>query len=286
MFAPAKVNLFLHVGPAKPNGRHDLDSLVVFADARCADELTIQPAKTDSFAVNGPTAGADLAGPDNLVLRALKSCRELGVMIPALDITLTKRLPVAAGIGGGSADAGAMLRWLETMTDLTEVQAMEIARTLGGDVPAAFLSRATMMRGEGERVDVVNDLPTLHALMVNDRSPCPTGPVFQAFDGLAATPPLSPLTLPTFSTASHLIDWLSTTSNDLEAPAISRVPAIREVLSEIGHLKGVRLPRMSGSGATCFGLFDSAAEAIDGQAEITRAHPDWWACVTEFGREI
>lgn len=281
MLAPAKVNLFLHVDRVKPNGRHDLDSLVVFAGAEAADRLEARQSSQMSFVVSGPYASSDLEGVDNLVLKAVAACEARGLHVPPLSITLTKNLPVAGGIGGGSADAGAMLRMLVKLGSLTPPVALRIAAELGGDVPVAFLSEPRLMRGEGERLETAGAVPDLHAVLVNPGAPCPTGPVFKAYDSAGGGNGFDLVSLPEFGSAAALCDWLnSETRNDLEAPAIDLVPVISDALNQMREREGCLLARMSGSGATCFAIFDTMRTARAAESELLAARPDWWVKAT------
>lgn len=281
MLAPAKVNLFLHVDRAKPNGRHDLDSLVMFAGAEASDRLEARKTDALSLSLHGPFAGPELASPENLVLRTIAACEARGLKVPPLSISLHKHIPVAAGLGGGSADAGATLRLLIRHGRLTDAVAMTIASSLGGDVPAALLSRPCLMRGEGEHVSLLRHAPDLPILLVNPQVACPTGAVFQAFDHAEYQPEFSLSELPRELDADGLIAWLAAnTRNDLEAPAIALVPEIGKVLDIIRNQPDCRLARMSGSGATCFGLFKSRHDLRDAADAMRSRHPDWWIVPT------
>ncbi|MFN7054566.1 4-(cytidine 5'-diphospho)-2-C-methyl-D-erythritol kinase [Hyphomonas sp.] len=284
--APAKVNLFLHVGPVKPNGRHDLDSLVVFADEGAADRLSVTASDTLGLEVEGP--GAREAGPagENLVLRAASALKEASGTQQGAFFRLRKALPVAAGIGGGSSDAAAALRLLTELWNLDPAMAEAVAPGLGGDVPVALAGVAARMQGEGERVTRAA-LPgrwRLPALLVNPGVACPTGPVFRAYDEAGGGADFAELPhLPEFGTLEELTVWLGTQRNDLEAPALKLVPEIGEVLDWLGLQPGVRLVRMSGSGATCFALFDKLVIARDLEARFRRDWPKGWAAACTLG---
>ncbi|MEM5516835.1 4-(cytidine 5'-diphospho)-2-C-methyl-D-erythritol kinase [Henriciella sp. AS95] len=281
MLAPAKVNLFLHVDQAKANGRHDLDSLVVFSGPEAADRIEARRATELSLSLKGPFASLELSSPENLVLRAISACEAKGLTVPPQSITLHKAIPVAAGLGGGSADAGAMLRLLKQLGTLTDAVALKIAQGLGGDVPASFRSEACLMRGEGERLEMVADLPPLPALLVNPGTPCPTGSVFNAYDKAGGGDGFQLAELPPFETAEEVAQWLALhTRNDLESPAIDLVPVIGEVLDELRALRGCLLARMSGSGASCFVLFSSPADAKSAERSLQTRKPDWWMKAT------
>lgn len=276
--APAKVNLYLHVTGRRPDGYHELDSLVVFADL--GDRLTAAPAPVLALSVTGPFAAA-LDGGDNLVLRAARALARAAGRTDGADLRLDKRLPVAAGLGGGSADAAAALRALTALWDLPPELAVGVAPGLGADVPVCLAGRPARMTGIGERLAPVAGLPPLAAVLANPGEPLATAAVFGAlagrFGGGAGEPP------PT--APEHLLAHLAGRRNDLEAPARSLSPRIGEVLALLAALPGCRLARMSGSGPTCFGLFATAAAAADGAAALSAARPGWWvrACRLDAG---
>lgn len=281
MLAPAKVNLFLHVGPAKENGRHDLDSLVMFAGPEAADRLEARKAEEATLELHGQFATYDLATPDNLVIQTLAACQARGLRVPPMAITLHKDLPIAAGLGGGSADAGAMLRVLVKFGTITPPVALTIAASLGGDVPAAFLSQPLLMRGEGEKVLPVSGLPDLPTLLVNPGLPCPTGPVFNAYDNSGIAAELDLADLPPVDNVEDLAVWLGAeTRNDLQAPAIELLPQIAGVLDELSASTGCVLSRLSGSGASCFALFATRADLKAAADDLADRHPDWWVAPT------
>lgn len=283
-WASAKVNLFLHVGPRRSDGRHDLDSLVMFADAEAADRLVLAPARSDALTVEGPFADAAGSSADNLALKAVAALRAVSSEPLAAEIHLDKQLPVAAGLGGGSADAAAVLRALGPLAGLDEAGCLALAARLGGDVPAALLNRPCLMRGDGDRVAALTGLPALPAILVNPGAPCPTGQVFQAYDAAGGGAGFGERPLPAPGSLDALIDWLAAeTTNDLEAPATGLVPAIAAVAAALNALSGVRLVRLSGSGATVFALFTTQGEAEAAAAELRAAHPDWWVRATVLG---
>jgi len=266
--APAKVNLFLHVTGRRADGLHLLDSLVVFAEI--GDSLALTPAPALRLAVEGPEARALAAEPDNLVLRAARALAEASARPAAVALTLTKRLPVASGIGGGSADAAATLRLLARHWGI--VVPPELAPRLGADVTACLLSRALRFGGIGEVISPAPSLPRLGLVLCNPRLPLATAAVFSASRPRASTPAVLP---PAWASAAAMAgDLAQATRNDLEAAAIGLCPPIAEVLTALTTLPGCLLARMSGSGATCFGLFESPAEAA---AAAARLRPGWWA---------
>ncbi len=274
-FAPAKVNLTLAVGRARADGMHPLSSLVVFAD--WGDELDAVEADTLSLSLAGERGAALADEKQNLVLKAAYALRaaaeqpELGAAL-----TLTKRLPIAAGLGGGSADAAAALRLLNRFWDIgfSTQQLAEIGSVVGADVPACVYSRPLMMGSIGERISQLIAWPALPAVIVNPGRAVPTGPVFKAYD--ASHPDL--LVAEKTPVAGSVTDALSVIAagrNDLESPAIALEPAVAQTLEALSAAPGVKRARMSGSGASCFGLFETP-EAAEAAAEaLTRAHPDW-----------
>ncbi|MFN0113954.1 MAG: 4-(cytidine 5'-diphospho)-2-C-methyl-D-erythritol kinase [Paracoccaceae bacterium] len=271
-FAPAKVNLSLHVTGRCADGYHLLDSLVVFADV--GDTVRAEPADRLSLSVEGPMAGGLAAGEDNLVLRA---ARLLGGGRGA-RLTLVKRLPVAAGIGGGSADAAAAIRALARLWGVAVPGAGALA-ALGADVPVCMGARAQRMRGIGEVLALVPGLPPLEAVLVNPGVAVPTAAVFR---GLAApgNPPM-PGALPGFPDPASLIAFLAGCRNDLESPALA--PAIGAALGRLRLSPGCALARMSGSGATCFGLFAGREAAAAAARAIAAERPGWWVTPARLG---
>ncbi len=261
----AKINLALHVRARRDDGYHELETLFAFADI--GDELSAMPADYLSLVITGPFGSGLTADADNLVLRAARALQDHYAVAKGAAITLDKRLPIASGIGGGSADAAAALRLLVGLWDLPNEPDVfsKIGAALGADVPACIASRTCLGVGTGAELISVNleDLANKPLLLVNPLVPCPTGPVFKDWDGIdrgALVPK----------------EWASA-RNDLQSPAIGLVPAIGEVLDVLGALDGITLVRMSGSGATCFALFDEAAQRDVASQLISDEHPDWWA---------
>lgn len=285
ILAPAKVNLTLHVGAPNANGRHPLDSLVVFAGPEAADRIMAEPADTLQIGVIGPHA--ENCGPvgENLVFKAAHGLKTILDTRQGARITLVKHLPVASGIGGGSADAAATLRILNEMWGGPEEPShlFLLAEKLGGDVPACLANAPVMMRGEGECLKPVALPMRIPAILVNPGIACPTGPIFQAFDASGAGADFAETDPPEFTNLSALFDWLGNTYNDLEAPAMARHPAIAKTLGALQDLPGQRITRMSGSGATCFALFESEDAAHAAAAHLTDQHPDWWCVATTLG---
>jgi 4-diphosphocytidyl-2-C-methyl-D-erythritol kinase len=278
--APAKVNLTLRVLGRRADGYHDIESLVAFAGV--GDVLTFTPAAALTLAVSGPTAPAAGEVADNLVLKA---ARVLAGQVGGLALgrfALSKRLPVAAGLGGGSADAAAALRLLARANQiaLDDPRLMQAARATGADVPVCLDPRARLMRGIGDVLSAPLDLPSLPALLVNPGVAVATREVFAALN-LAPVVRTGPAAAPAGTAA--LLAEIAAGRNDLEAPAIELAPAIAEVLAVLRKLPGCRLARMSGSGATCFGLFESSAAARTAARTLRAGYPSWWVRATVLG---
>jgi len=274
--APAKVNLDLRVTGRRPDGYHELDSVVAFT--AWADELTFAPARGLGLELAGPFAPA-LAEPcENLVLRAARRLAEHAGCPARARITLDKRIPVAAGLGGGSADAAATLRGLNRLwrlgLELSDL--LPLARELGADVPVCLALRPARMRGIGELIEPIA-LPALDLVLVNPNRPVSTAQVFQSLDRVGSD---SGSADPVPSERAALLAWLAARGNDLEAPARRLVPEIDEVLAALRAQPGCRLARMSGSGATCFGIFDDRPGAERAADALRRARPSWWAIST------
>jgi 4-diphosphocytidyl-2-C-methyl-D-erythritol kinase len=279
--APAKVNLTLAVLGRRADGYHLLDSLVVFAGA--GDRLTFTPGKALSLSVRGTTAGDAGASADNLVLKA---ARALAAEIRDLELgrfVLDKRLPVAAGLGGGSADAGAALRLLARVNRiaLDDPRLLRAARTVGADVPVCVDPRPRRMRGIGERLSAPLSVPRLAAVLVNPGVALPTRDVFAALGLRPGQHPRRPArTGRPPRAAGAFIEWLGGRGNDLEGAAIRLRPEVERALAALRCEPGCRLARMSGSGATCFGLFASPRAAASAARSLARAHPRWWVKAT------
>ena len=269
--APAKINLALHVTGRRADGYHLLDSLVAFADAR--DVIRAEPADDVSLAITGPMAEGAPGGAGNSVLRAA------ALMGVSAAITLEKCLPASAGIGGGSSDAAACLRALARLGSVP-VPGPAAALGLGADVPVCLLARAARMRGIGEDVTQVAGLPGLDAVLVNPRVPVATPAVFARLERRDAPP--MPETLPRWPAASDCARWLAKQRNDLEAPARALCPEIGTVLDRLRATGSCTLARMSGSGATCFGLYPDSDMAGRAAARIAAERPDWWVRATRL----
>lgn len=282
-FAPAKVNLTLHVLGRRADGYHELESLTVFADV--GDRVALQGAQTLSLMVVGPTAMAAGAERDNLVLKAARALQERIEGLRLGRFSLDKQLPVAAGLGGGSSDAAAALRLIAKANALSldDPRIRDAARATGADVPVCLDPKARIMRGIGEILSSPIALPPLPAVLINPGVAVPTKDVFAAL----AAPALAGGAKPDDIIAqpaelAAVIAALKCRRNDLEAPALRIQPVIGDVLAALRAAKDCALARMSGSGATCFGLFASTEAAQAAARQIEAAHPAWWVRATNF----
>jgi 4-diphosphocytidyl-2-C-methyl-D-erythritol kinase len=263
--APAKLNLALHVTGQRADGYHLLDSLVCFAAV--GDRLTLGSAASRGLTVSGPFAAGVPTGPENLIWKAAALFGDDATFA----ISLEKNLPHAAGLGGGSADAAACLRLMarhlqRPLPDMAEIL------TMGADVPVCLRGAPVRMSGIGEVLSPVPPLPPLACVLVNPGVAMPTGPVFA---GLARkdNPPMTEMV---WSDGAGFFDWLGAQRNDLEPPARALSPEIGAALSALKDAPACRLARMSGSGATCFGLFASREAAVAAAVGIAASQPDWW----------
>jgi len=268
-FAPAKINLALHVTGRRADGYHLLDSLVVFLDV--GDRVRAGPAPGLGLRLTGPNARGVPPGNDNLVMRAARLVAGAGDLGAAL--VLEKHLPPASGIGGGSSDAAAAIRAVAALWGRPLPGPDQVLR-LGADVPACLVARPLRLRGIGERLDLLPDLPEFALVLANPRIETPTPAVFAAL-ALKDNAPL-PDPLPPLPDARALAAFLHAQRNDLEEPARALCPPIGDVLAALAALPGCHLARMSGSGATCFGLFDSRAGAEGAARALSARHPGWW----------
>jgi 4-diphosphocytidyl-2-C-methyl-D-erythritol kinase len=281
--APAKINLTLHVTERRTDGYHALESLVAFA--RIGDDLQLMPGSQLSLDVSGPTAPLVGNDADNLVLKAARLLSERVDGLKAGAFHLVKHLPVAAGIGGGSSDAAAALRLLAQLNELplSHPAVQEAARLTGADVPVCLNPQTRMMRGIGDELGPALPMPALFAVLVNPRVPVETPAVFKAL-GLQMGQALSGAPHPVLNTASFttLLRDLQSARNDLEPAARKVQPLIGEALAAMSRTEGCRLARMSGSGATVFGLYDDTHSAALAARTIHAAKPDWWVEATEL----
>ncbi|MCC7273583.1 MAG: 4-(cytidine 5'-diphospho)-2-C-methyl-D-erythritol kinase [Alphaproteobacteria bacterium] len=270
--APAKVNLYLRVVGRRADGYHLLDSLVAFT--ALGDTVEVRPAPGMSLALAGPFAAAVPADDDNLVLRAAASLQAAAGVDAGAAIRLVKRIPVAAGLGGGSADAAAALRALRRLWRVDPALDMgPLAAALGADVPMCLAGVPARVGGVGEIVTPTGPLPAKAILLANPGVPLATPAVFRARSGAfaAAAPP-----------DDDPVGAIAREGNDLTAAAITLVPAIADVLAALAAAGGCRVARMSGSGATCFGLFDDPRDAGRAARRLRRRHPGWWIAATRL----
>jgi len=288
VFAPAKVNLTLHVTGRREDGYHTVDSLVAFADV--GDEIVASEADDLALSIAGPEAAGVPRGSGNLALRAAAILAE----DQGAALELTKNLPASSGIGGGSADAAAALRAMMALRGLGRSELERRAKAgdddlrerageivaLGADVPMCLFPRTLRARGIGDRLDAV-ELPALAAVLVNPRVPVSTPEVFGALNRRENAP--MPAELPGFVDSVALIDWLAEQRNDLERAAIRIEPLVATVLAAIGGTSACLLSRMSGSGATCFGLYADAGAAAAGAARLKAERPEWWVVEATLG---
>jgi 4-diphosphocytidyl-2-C-methyl-D-erythritol kinase len=280
-FAPAKVNLTLHVLARRSDGYHEIESLVAFADA--GDRLTLVPGDEFALDVIGPTAQAAGAGDDNLVLKAARALAERVAGLRAGRFVLDKQLPVAAGVGGGSSDAAAALRLLARHNNLPldDTRMRAAAQATGADVAVCLDPRARMMRGIGEILSEPIALPELPAVLVNPGVAVPTKDVFAALGAPSLSGSAQPDDFIAIDAdAASLVSLLTARRNDLEIPAIRIQAIIADVLRDLQTSPNCLLARMSGSGATCFGLFGSAGTAKEAAQRLQAAHAGWWVSAT------
>lgn len=275
--APAKINLYLHVGGLRPDRLHDLESFFVFADR--GDVVTATPASDLSLDIVGPFAAAlsNEAVDRNLVLRAARRLRKATGVTAGARLTLDKQLPIASGVGGGSADAAAALRALSRLwrVSLSGADLKRLAFSLGADIPACLDRRPVLVSGAGEALSPAPTLPPLWICLVNPKVAMPTGPVFRAFD-VANPSPAKPqpasIGIPRYAAVGRL---MQNSRNDLEPIAIARQSVIQEVIDSLAKRPGALAARMSGSGASVFGLFTSKSAA--GRAANEMAGRGWWS---------
>jgi 4-diphosphocytidyl-2-C-methyl-D-erythritol kinase len=278
--ACAKINLTLRVLGRREDGYHDLESLVAFADF--ADKLDLEPGQPEGLDIYGPYASGCDAGGDNLVLKAVAALRERVGRLKSGRFLLDKRIPVAAGIGGGSADAAAAFRLLARANDLAlnDPRLKSAALDVGADVPVCLESRPRVMRGVGDLLSPPITMPPLPALLVNPGVALPTRDVFAAFAGSEGSK--MQVGIPPHE-RDAAIDFLAHYGNDLAQAAVRCAPVITEVLMSLRDLPGVRLVRMSGSGPTCFALFRTLGEASAGARRLQAERKDWWVHAAIIG---
>ncbi|MGB0720540.1 MAG: 4-(cytidine 5'-diphospho)-2-C-methyl-D-erythritol kinase [Bdellovibrionales bacterium] len=285
VFAPAKINLYLHVIARLQNGYHALDSLIAFTDI--GDDIRITPAQSLQFSVEGPFASgfrpSELSAEpssSNLVVKAVWRLAKLYHRSPDIHIHLTKNLPLGAGIGGGSSDAAAVIWGLLTFWGLPkdDPALMPLLTQLGADVPVCFSCETARIRGIGDILDPVPDIPETPFVLIYPGAPCPTADVFMRFGGAFSTA----VTLP--DDWDHMHGFLQRQRNDLRDAALEIVPDIRNALNMLETASGCSLARLSGSGSSCFGLFDTEDHAHEAAKDIAAENPDWWVKAGWIGR--
>lgn len=280
--ARAKINLSLTVLGRRPDGYHELESLVTFAD--CVDRVSLTPGHECTVKAIGPFA-AEIIG-QNLLERALLALRGLDPELRLGRVELEKHLPVAAGLGGGSADAAALLRAVRRANpERTDtIPWRQVALSLGADVPMCLESVPQFVSGIGERSAAMHGLPVLEAILVNPRVPLATSEVFRGLGAAVGLPLSAPQGPPgPFPDLDGLLAFLAARGNDLEAAATRLLPIIAEIKSALAHLRGCRLAGMSGSGPTCFGLFARRTEALAGAALLATRWPGFYIVATTLG---
>ena len=281
--APAKINLYLHVAAPTPDGFHPLASLMAFADI--GDEVRADDADDLSLQIIGPFAAGLQAEADNLVLRAARALAAAAGVGPRARLTLVKALPVAAGLGGGSSDAGAALRLQRGVVHVQAPQGAQqaVAESLGSDGAPCLWGRAVTAEGRGEILSSAPAMPVLPAVLVNPGVPSPTGAVYRAYDAMGAVGAADRPEAPALADIPAAAAWLAGLRNDLEEPALALEPRIGQALEALKASEETLLARMSGSGATCFALCpsDDAASAL--AERLGSEHPGWWVRPCRFG---
>jgi 4-diphosphocytidyl-2-C-methyl-D-erythritol kinase len=281
-WAPAKVNLYLHVGAPGAGGLHPVDSLVVFTDTRAADRISARSFPQLALAIEGPGSKQLKNAPNNLTLAAAMALRDASERTGlGADLKLHKELPIAGGVGGGSADAAATLHLLNDMWGIhfAEAALERLATQLGSDVPACVRCRPVVMRGSGERLHDVA-APDLPAVLVNPGLALETRKVFERFDQIGSSRNFRETNPPPAYGLEHFVAAISDYRNDLQAPALALCPEIERALQAIRAEKGCLLARMSGSGPTCFGIFESDAAASAAAKNIADRKRKYWVRVT------
>jgi 4-diphosphocytidyl-2-C-methyl-D-erythritol kinase len=278
--ARAKINLTLEVHGRRPDGYHALTSLVTFAGL--GDIVGFEPGAPERITVSGPFAG-EIAG-ENLLARTIAVLRAEAPALTLGAVHLEKNLPVAAGIGGGSADAAALLRGVRS-GNTAHVQAVDwngIAARLGADIPVCLANVPAVMFGKGEQLEPVTRLPSTAAVLVNPRRPLETAKVFAALAAAPLGDDAPRAALPDLADSAALVAYIRARGNTLERPAVGLLPVIADMKSALERRAGCLLAAMSGSGPTCFGMFTDAHAAAKAAVAITSDEPGWWVAATEF----
>jgi 4-diphosphocytidyl-2-C-methyl-D-erythritol kinase len=273
LLAPAKINLFLHITGKRPDGYHLLQSVVVFANV--GDRLTFSRHDSLFIDVAGRFAGDVCAPRDNLIYKAAQALGENYKIAPTGQILLEKNLPVASGMGGGSSDAATTLKGLAQLWGLPEEfdRMQKIAGTLGADVPACLMRRPVWMEGVGEKMMRLPDMPDMHMVLVNPAVATPTPEVFRQFRA-KFSPPIQ--FIGRRKTMGEWIADLKLYRNDLTEAAIAVSPEIKTALQSIAETQGCQIARLSGSGATCFGIYETPTAAHAAVNKLRQQHPEWW----------
>jgi 4-diphosphocytidyl-2-C-methyl-D-erythritol kinase len=281
--APAKINLFLHVVGRRPDGKHSIDSLVVFADV--GDVVIVSPGTDISLTRSGPMAGDLPPVAEDLVLHAATLLAQTAGVTAGATIEVQKNLPVASGIGGGSADAAAAIRALMRLwrVDLPSEQLSSLARELGADLAVCLANRPSLVRGVGDQLSLPGAIAPLYAVLVNPRSAVSTAEVFEVFDATPYTSASPPVATQEWSSAPHqFAQQLAVCRNDLTDSALTLCSAIGDVLARLDAQPECLLARLSGSGATCLGLFATESTARAAAEALGRDNSDWWVAATQL----
>ncbi len=273
--AKAKINLTLEVLGKRRDGYHELNSLVAFAN--CGDSLSLKTQNMQDLIISGPFASG-LEG-ENLILKAANFITSTYPDVQSGVFSLDKRLPIASGIGGGSADAAAAIRLLSSQISgvSEELDLTAIARELGADIPVCIAQKPVMMTGIGDTLTPIGELAPLHAVLVNPGVPVSTGEIFRRLNASeVSVSDCSSIQIPSLADFDDVLDYMAHHDNDLQAVAEGIEPAVVEVINNIQDQDGCRIARMSGSGATCFGIFENDAQTQRAVSEISRFHEGWW----------
>jgi 4-diphosphocytidyl-2-C-methyl-D-erythritol kinase len=282
VFAPAKINLTLEVGAPRADGRHPLQSVVAFADA--GDWVEAETGDDLSLRVTGPFASALQGEPDNLVLRAARALQARFYVKAGARLTLEKNLPIASGIGGGSSDAAAALKALNAFWGLnaSDADLAEIGAALGADIPVCLAARSAYMTGTGEIVTPMQ-VPLLPAVLVNPLQPLATGAVYKTFDSQHLGGAFAEKPTPSWTDVNSALKAMRATGNDLSSPAETLMPLITNILTELRGDSAALYSALSGSGATCFAIFESQEDARNFAEALKKAWPPYWIAPTLLG---
>lgn len=269
--APAKVNLFLHVTGKRDDGYHLLESLIGFADF--GDIITIMPSDEFSLKILGGDFSLDTE--DNLITKAVNLVSGKLQKDLSLSITLEKNIPIGAGLGGGSADAAAAVRGIleYAQVSLPQKEIDEILLSLGADTPICYARKPAYIKGIGEVIEPIAPLPQIPAMLIYPNEFCSTVEIFKSYDGDFSQTADHPKS---FSDLKSLYDFLNKQKNDLTDAAIKKIPAIGDILQTIGKQDGCVISRLTGSGSTCFGLFETTEQSTKAAEKIQKAKPHWW----------